>query len=780
MNEQMQPPVTGGPAAAAERFELPFDQQVKEMAHQFESERYVPTSRYGELAYLVNNMDRVDGPDGPEYRGPSELGTIPSDQAEAVLRAAEITQEVEKPGDRPFSKLLAAGHIQAEGENAWLSEMYDELDGKDSNAENWGQDTSDKALFDAYRTQRHQRLEWGVPANEDEAEEMVGNAVLAHGFESDAVREALLDANTVISAQKYAELVHRGRTEVEQAHARPVPQSQEPQSRKSRGRGHESPMSDSDKAEQLIATTIEKHGLDSDEFHAALGAVGHQLDPELYRELVLNGEAMIGEDHGRHARRGRHARTAEAEASPEPEAVPEAAAPAGPGLAESEGEEARREILGRHNGEAIRATGDDDLDEALRAAIERATARMQNDEAGPEAEARVDDPENGIEYLTEDDFLLRTEIGNVTVSGITERGKRGERPEWPEKATQIGEGILHLSREGAGNLLAHTDIRGDGKAGRLTRELIEQSDLMPRYSMKAGERYFAFSQAYDLGGGRIAVLGYVQDKENGGLIARSYYRSGTHAEWRYLPQYMVDEDGEISWYSKGYGEESLKLPAELQKGLATMLEDQDELVHLDEDTTETVFSGTARTVGSEGTVYHKQVEKYPRTLGIPERGPDGELPLPEQVVVNADDEPDFENVVSKWEQATELYGRVRSYTYRSKNGDLLYTFNHTEDGRAGVGGIENNSPLESTGLHQVWLTGGPLTTPIAERPSQAGGYGGEPEPRNNRRVDMFNNYLWRIPMIQRFLRSNPDGAVRAQPQPPARPARRGFLRGRQV
>lgn len=73
-------------------------------------------------------------------------------------------------------------------------------------------------------------------------------------------------------------------------------------------------------------------------------------------------------------------------------------------------------------------------------------------------------------------------------------------------------------------------------------------------------------------------------------------------------------------------------------------------------------------------------------------------------------------------------------------------------GRAWVGGIEDDSEVQSTGLRKSWIEGGDLATPAFEYPEQAGGYENT-DLAVHPYVDMFENYLKKIPVIRQYLES---------------------------
>jgi hypothetical protein len=134
---------------------------------------------------------------------------------------------------------------------------------------------------------------------------------------------------------------------------------------------------------------------------------------------------------------------------------------------------------------------------------------------------------------------------------------------------------------------------------------------------------------------------------------------------------------------------------------------------------------------------------------MPERNAEGELPAPETVQLSDEQSPNFANKLASWRQDTSLYGRVHYDVYPSNDGKLKYVFCRDVKGRSWVSGIENNSPLESTGLREEWLSGSALTTPAYEYAQQAGDYGNDADARGHY-VDMYKNYLSKVPVIQEY------------------------------
>lgn len=345
------------------------------------------------------------------------------------------------------------------------------------------------------------------------------------------------------------------------------------------------------------------------------------------------------------------------------------------------------------------------------------------------------------------------ETGELTINPSRENAPMAvlepDAERWPAATTHIGGETVSIEYNEAESIFRRVEIRGDGRAGELTPELLEKSGLLPHHRLEIDGRTMWFSHGYDIGGGRVAVVGYVQDDE-GAIVARSYYKSNSQGVWRYLPQYRMSGE-KISWYSKGYGEESITLPAELQEGLARSLEDDGGILELNPKDAQAAFTGTARHLGAEQTVYFRDVSAYPQHVaGIP-RQKGHELPNPETIRPEYEHTPEFTKQLGSWEQDTSLYGRVRYEVYSSRDGSLKYTFCRDDQNRVWISGIENNSPVESTGLHTAWVDGGPLTVPAYEYDVQAGGFGGNYHGTNRHYVDMFENYISKLPIVREYL-----------------------------
>lgn len=339
--------------------------------------------------------------------------------------------------------------------------------------------------------------------------------------------------------------------------------------------------------------------------------------------------------------------------------------------------------------------------------------------------------------------------GETLGPGPQEMGLRPEDVQI-EKSSQEGEVAFEIEKVGgkeSREVMSKVEIEADPFNGqKLTREYLEDQGLAPAHKTTVGGRDFYLSPAYNLGRGRIGLVAYVEKEE--GFVARSYYQSSSHGLWRYLPDYIPVED-KIRFYGKGYGSsESVTLPIVLQRALASLSQEQGNLVEVDKP--DFVFAGTAFKMGEKGD-YYQEVEKTPKLLEGNFYPPQGQKIPPEQLkFTNPENAPDFSTPLASWQQKSNLYGQVTIEVFPSRDGQFKFLFCKDSAGRAWVGGVETESEVGSIGLRREWVDGGDLTTPAFEYKDQAGIYGNIEDMRGEY-VDMFTNYLSKVPIIQEYL-----------------------------
>lgn len=314
-----------------------------------------------------------------------------------------------------------------------------------------------------------------------------------------------------------------------------------------------------------------------------------------------------------------------------------------------------------------------------------------------------------------------------------------------------------ISPEEAVNFLRHTSIHGDKFRGRaLSVSDIEKENLQPKFKISLSQNQILFSSPYTLTQGRIAVVGYALPMYSGmskeAMVTRSFYLSNSGGLWRYMPKYAV-KDGKIFFYGKGHAEPSITLPFALQKALAQISSSESPVVISDP---EMIFAGSARNYANiiEAGTYDREVHQEFTHLGgnFYRNLDDGDRISPEDIkFTEQGDAPDFRKVIDSWEQNSKLYGgNIKVEIFPSKNGKYVYMFCIDKRGRVWIGGIEMYSSITSVGLRQTWVSGGDLTTPAFEYEDDSQGYGNT-ELVSGNYIDMFPDYLSRIPIIQEYL-----------------------------
>ncbi len=296
------------------------------------------------------------------------------------------------------------------------------------------------------------------------------------------------------------------------------------------------------------------------------------------------------------------------------------------------------------------------------------------------------------------------------------------------------------------------ELRNDPFNGAsLTKENLQQAGLAPIQKVQINNTDVWLSKPYVLGHGRIAVIGYVED--NGKLVARSFYRSNSQGVWRYMPSYLAS-GGHLDWYGKGHSEESVTLPIALQKALSTMKQ-----TPISVQNPEAIFAGTAKDIAlrarrDPNISYIIDVQKEGTRLAGSFYKDAGKVPPEKITFTNPQEKPDFTKpIIAKWEQQTALYGRVTTEVIPSADGKFFYMFCRGTKGRAWIGGIEKDGNMTSHGIRENWIKGGDLTTPPDEYRSQTHGYGNNAKPNQKygEYVDMFDNYLSKVPIIRDYL-----------------------------
>lgn len=333
--------------------------------------------------------------------------------------------------------------------------------------------------------------------------------------------------------------------------------------------------------------------------------------------------------------------------------------------------------------------------------------------------------------------------------------------------------IEKISEDESIKILENADINGvEFRGKKLTPEDLANDGIFPEFKVKINDTVDCYlSKAYEVAGKRLALNAFIKDPNTSIYTVRSYYRSNSQGLWRYLPDYKANYDDklveQLSWFGKGFSEESTTLPADLQKSLAQITENEENLLPTQKDGSQIDYTfdfvGTAPLydsyISKKTNYYSGEVKQIPNRLnGYVYHGQLDKTP-PEKVNIDYQQSPDFSKIISTWKQNSDQYGEVTFEVFSSNNGKLKYTFCKDLEGKAWIGNIEDDSKITSIGIHESWIKYDDLTTPLAEYyytdnngriHDQTAGYGGKRIGESSY-VDMFENYLSKIPVIQEYI-----------------------------
>ncbi len=364
----------------------------------------------------------------------------------------------------------------------------------------------------------------------------------------------------------------------------------------------------------------------------------------------------------------------------------------------------------------------------------------------------------------EKDLDMTMQITGVKRDAIKKARAREKMAEMASLATETSK-LYYLEESESKELLEKTKIDGDPafngeKYEKLTPDFLEKHHLEPKYGLEFENVKIGFSREFDTGS-RESVLAYVQS--DSGTKLCGYYRSNSANQWRLLPDYVNNPSmGKIDYFGKGYGEESLTLPHEIQ----VALESARRQPHLDlsEDEANFALTGTARRLDGrkdeylalrDGKIdnndYYKEVIPTPALVFNHlsyEKDPPETLNLPSGL------SPDFSTKAKDEYQTIDFKaGEITIDTFKSKEGELYYKFMHDQNKRAWLSGIEvKNSKITSSGLRKTWIEAGDFATPLYEYESVSSGYG-DTSDTSGPYTCMWTKYLQHIPLIKEYLKT---------------------------
>lgn len=322
-----------------------------------------------------------------------------------------------------------------------------------------------------------------------------------------------------------------------------------------------------------------------------------------------------------------------------------------------------------------------------------------------------------------------------------------------EKWTRI---MSEWSGEMLGRAVIDGDAwRGDGEKEYLGTHDLAEAKLSPMYEVKVANTKICLSRLFRVDEGRIGVIAYVPEGRS--YKVRSYYLDNTLGLWCYLPDYVVNRVDKVG-YNKGWSQESVILPFELQTALMQI---EKKFGVMEVKRANFLFNGTAQAYASmqeyqglfaqgkaRGDFYRevsreainhdfstveRRRKKAPYTLGIDYRRA-----------------PDFGQMRAKFTTNTVDAGVTKVEGFSSHDGQLIWWFGNDSKKRTWVMHVEAISPLTSLGLRRDWTAMGDLVTPLYEYSTKAGIYGDRDDTKGAKQC-MWNNYLSNVPLIQDYV-----------------------------
>ncbi len=329
-------------------------------------------------------------------------------------------------------------------------------------------------------------------------------------------------------------------------------------------------------------------------------------------------------------------------------------------------------------------------------------------------------------------------------SGVTESGGMLEDCTDAEKALMLKNAVIDGD-----------DFIYQGKNFKLTPDMLKNVGLSPERKTMLGDMEIGLSGCFSVGG-RDTIIGYV--KSDDGYKVRGYYRSNSQGVWRYLPDYVPGENGNLAWYGKGYAEEMLTLPCEMQVALSKAAEKA--RVPVEQKTLPSfILAGTAKSWPDKATyiqAMHARALKgdlYRETAATPEVD-FGKVSTikqaPEAVSITGLVQPNYGKELMSWGSEAKIYGRLKNRVFESYDKKLKYVISEDTSGRCFVSSIETSSKPTSCGTRSEWVSGGDVETPLYEYPKQADNYGDTGDIRG-RYQGMWKNYVSKMKIIQDYL-----------------------------
>ncbi|MFN9067154.1 MAG: hypothetical protein ACK5V3_07990 [Bdellovibrionales bacterium] len=269
--------------------------------------------------------------------------------------------------------------------------------------------------------------------------------------------------------------------------------------------------------------------------------------------------------------------------------------------------------------------------------------------------------------------------------------------------------------------------------------------MLPKTKIQVFNRTIWISNAYLTYNKEIAYVGYVKTKK--GLLVRTFFFSRSQAVGRVLIGYKsrVESGQEIVTHNeKGYDEQSLNLPIEVQEQMALQSQKPIKVENSD-----FIFYGTVSDLNDLNC--YKQVQKKPlRLAGHFYSNGQAHLKPENLKFDDLSDYPDFLNPLNFWNLKSELYGNLRVFIFLSFNKKYIFQFNVTSNNFNWLANIQlYHQKLSDCGVNLKWVDGGYLSTPFYEYKSQSFGFG-SPISNQATYVNMNQKFLRKIPLLFEF------------------------------
>lgn len=289
-------------------------------------------------------------------------------------------------------------------------------------------------------------------------------------------------------------------------------------------------------------------------------------------------------------------------------------------------------------------------------------------------------------------------------------------------------------------------------------DLINKHGLQPKHNVTVDNVNYSMSDPFDIGHGRVAVLGVVDDGTQKTL--RAFYRSNSQGNFRLLP---AQNQGlghlGLPGYDKGLGEHMLNLPSQVDETLAGLVRGNKVRTDIPVDDAGRLFAGASpiNRTPADYFAYRDSPDFVgngvtQRTIA-PGAGKGRNARMPQDVQVPPEQMPRFDQPpVRTYKTNTSTAGEVDAMVYRSADDSLEYTLFKGQDGRVWVANVaDSSSPITRHGVRQQAVDAGELEIPRWEYHQQIPqGFEGAAHPSMGNAYGDAWAYLRELPLIQSY------------------------------